>query len=87
MPGGPRDVQSKTISEQTREQLLDLIARGENLNVKDLTAFYRWIEDSYEALKFHPVQRQRFEEYCRSSCDSDFMRIFVGVWMLRLALG
>ncbi len=85
-PSGPVDVPSETICEQVREQLLGLIAHGENLNVKDLDAFYRWMEDSYEALGFHPVQQQRFDEYCRSSCDSNFMRIFIGVWMLRLAL-
>lgn len=84
---GPLCTECVTISAKQRAQILELIARGENLNVRDLEAFYHWIDDSYKALKFHALQQQRFEEYCRSSSDSDFMRIFIGVWILRLALG
>lgn len=64
-----------------------LIAAGENLDPDDLEAFYRWLHDSYEALGFDPLQQHRFEDYCRSSNDSISMRVFVGVWILKLALG
>jgi hypothetical protein len=74
------------ISDQKKEQILRLIAEGEHLDVQDLEAFYRWIDNSYEGLEFHPLYKQRFEEYCRSSRDSPCARIYVGVWMLRLAL-
>jgi hypothetical protein len=75
-----------TISEQDIAQVIRLIDEGERLNPFDLEAFYAWVEAAYEALKFHPVQKQRFDEYCRSSCDSPSMRRFVGLWMLKLAL-
>lgn len=74
------------ISDQEKEQILRLIAEGENLNLHDLEALYRWIDDSHEALGFNPLHKQRFDDYCRSSCDSNSTRIYVGVWMLRLAL-
>ena len=75
-----------TISEQAISQLIRLIDEGEALNPFDLVAFYGWLEASYEALEFHPVQQRRFDEYCRSSHDSPSMRRFLGVWMLKLAL-
>lgn len=75
-----------TISEQAKSQVIRLIDEGERLNPLDLEAFYNWLEASYEALEFHPVQQRRFDEYCRSSYDSPSMRRFVGVWMLKLAL-
>jgi hypothetical protein len=65
---------------------MNLIAEGENLNLLDLEAFYRWVGDASEALEFHPLQKERFDEYCRSSCDSHCARVFVGVWMLRLVV-
>jgi hypothetical protein len=69
------------------KQILKLIADGENLNPLILDAFYRWIHDSYEALGFDPLHQKRFDEYCRSSRDSNYMRIYVGLWILKLALG
>jgi hypothetical protein len=74
------------ISDQKREQISRLITEGENLNLQDLEALYRWIDDSYEALEFSPIHRRRFDDYCRSSFDSNSARTYVGVWMLRLAL-
>jgi hypothetical protein len=35
LPSSPRDVPSETMPEQSGEKLLSLIARGEDLNVKD----------------------------------------------------
>jgi hypothetical protein len=75
------------IPDREIEQILRLIAEGESLNLRDLEAFYRWVDDSYNALGFHPLQQQRFDEYCRSSSDTTPTRIYAGVWMLRLALG
>jgi hypothetical protein len=69
------------------QTLSSLISEGENLNPIDLEAFYRWVHDSYEALGFDPLQQQRFEEYCRSSNDSISMRVYVGLWILKLTLG
>jgi hypothetical protein len=74
------------ISEEKKEQLLRLVAEGEKLDPGDLEALYRWINDAYVALGFHPFHKQRFDEYCRTSSDSNSTRIYVGVWMLRLAL-
>ncbi|MEW6139118.1 MAG: hypothetical protein AB1733_12870 [Thermodesulfobacteriota bacterium] len=74
------------ISDQKRKQISRLIAEGESLDPLDLEVFYRWTHDSYEALGFNPLQQHRFDEYCRSSHDSNFMRVYIGVWMLRLAL-
>lgn len=74
------------ISDQKRKQISRLIAEGERLDPLDIEVFYRWTHDSYEALGFDPVQQHRFDEYCRSSHDSNFMRVYIGVWMLRLAL-
>lgn len=74
------------IFDQKKEQIAKLIAEGENLNLQDFEAIYRWIDESYEALEFHPLHKRRFDEYCRSSSDSRSARIYVGVWMLRMAL-
>ncbi len=73
-------------SEQGRARIAQLIDEAESLDSLDLTAFQRWVQASYEALEIDPWQQQRFDEYCRSSTDSTSMRLFVGVWMLRLAL-
>jgi hypothetical protein len=74
------------ISEQTRMQIIRLIYEGESLDPHDLESFYGWMEASYESLGFHPMQQERFEEYCRSSYDSISMRLYVGVWMLKQSL-
>jgi len=75
-----------SISEQAKTHLIGLIYEGETLDAFDLEGFYRWMEASYEALVFDPLQQERFDEYCRSSYDSNSMRLFVGVWMLKQAL-
>jgi hypothetical protein len=72
---------------QRTKQILRLISEGQNLNPVNLEAFYRWINDSYEALGSDPLQQQRFHEYCRSSCDSNSIRVYLGLWILKLALG
>lgn len=74
------------ISDPERQQIFKLITEGENLNPVELDLFYQWVQTSYEALGFHPGQQRRFDECCRSSCDSVFMRIYLGVWILRLSL-
>jgi hypothetical protein len=65
---------------------MNLIAQGEHLNLLDLAAFYRWVDDAYEALGFDQLQKGRFDEFCRTSCDSRCARVFAGVGILRLAL-
>ena len=75
-----------SISERAKTQIIQLIAEGEGLDPLDLEAFYSWMESSYEALEFDPVQQERFDEYCRSSCGYASMRLYVGVWMLKQAL-
>jgi hypothetical protein len=77
------------ITDQKREQISRLIVEGETLSPLDLDleAFYRWAHVSREALGFHPLQQQRFDQYCSSSCDSYSIRVYVGLWILRLALG
>jgi hypothetical protein len=74
------------ISQQNKTQIIRLIAEGECLNVYDLEEFYGWMEASYEALKLNPRLRNRFDEYCRSSCDSTSLRVCAGVLMLKDAL-
>jgi hypothetical protein len=74
------------ISRANRERIFKLIGEAETLDLLDLIAFYRWANDSYEALKFHPLKQQRFNEYCRLSCDTHSMRVYVGTWLLRLAV-
>ncbi len=74
-----------TISEQAYTKIIQLIQEGESLDALDLEAFYSWVEASYEALMFDPVQQERFAEYCGSSCDSTSMRL-CGVWMLKQSL-
>jgi len=34
------------------------LREGESLDPLDLEAFYRWMESSYEALEFDPVQQE-----------------------------
>ncbi len=75
-----------SISEQTRSQIMRLIYEGESLDPHDLESFCDWMQASYESLGFHPVQQERFDEYCRSSHDSISMRLYVGVWMLKQSL-
>jgi hypothetical protein len=75
-----------TISDQAKSQVIRLIDEGESLNPFDLESFYNWVEASHEVLEFHVVQQRRFDEYCRASYDSPSMRLFVGVWILKLAL-
>jgi hypothetical protein len=75
------------ISRANRERVFKLISDGETLDLLDLEDFYRWVNDSYEVLEFDPLHQQRFDDYCRSSCDSNLMRVFIGVWILKLALG
>jgi hypothetical protein len=77
---------SMKISEQAKKQIQKLIDEGEGLDPFNLEAFYRWTQDSYEALGFHPLQQQRFDKYCRGSCDSKSMRLYVGLWTLKQAL-
>jgi hypothetical protein len=74
------------IPDENTKLILRLIAEGENLDTDDLEAFYQWIHDSYEALEFNPVQKQRFDTYCRSSSDSTSMRVYIGVWILKLSI-
>jgi hypothetical protein len=74
------------ISDTNKAQIMKLISEGEHLNLLDLEAFYRWLDDAYEALEFDPLQKERFAEFCRSSGDSRCARVFAGVWILRLAL-
>ncbi|AFM26186.1 hypothetical protein [Desulfomonile tiedjei] len=74
------------ISNQNTSIVLELVAKGENLDPNDLQAFYQWIDDSYNALEFDQVQKRRFAAYCRSSLDSPSMRIYVGVWILKLSI-
>ncbi len=74
-----------TISEQAYTEIIKLIQEGETLDASDLEAFYSWVEASYEALMFDPVQQERFAEYCGSSCDSTSMRP-CGVWLLKQSL-
>ena len=75
-----------SISELAKTQLVGLICEGETFDPLDLEAFYNWAEASYEALEFDPVQQQRFDEFCRSSCDYASVRLYMGVWMLKQAL-
>jgi hypothetical protein len=74
------------ISDQQKEEILRLIAEGEHLDLQDLVALYRWMDDSQEALEFYPLRKRQFEQYCRGSCDSNSTRVYVGMWILRLAL-
>ncbi|MGO9122375.1 MAG: hypothetical protein ACLQPD_32775 [Desulfomonilaceae bacterium] len=73
-------------SEQARARIVQLIDEAESLDSLNLKAFQRWVQASYEALEFDPWQQQRFDEYCRLSSDTTSMRLFVGMWMLRLSL-
>ncbi|HTY24979.1 MAG TPA: hypothetical protein VMC85_17745 [Desulfomonilaceae bacterium] len=59
-------------------RLINLIDEGENLDPADLEAFYGWIQASYRALEFDPVNQEQFAEYCGWSCDSVLERLYVG---------
>ena len=74
------------ISEQAKMNVTRLIHEGESLNPLDWEEVDRWMQASYESLGFHRVQQERFDEYCRSSDDSTSMRLYVGVWMLKLSI-
>jgi len=73
--------------EQGRAKIVALMHEGESLfDSLDLKTFRRWAQASYEALQFDPWQQQLFDELCRSSSDTTFMRLFVGIWILRQSL-
>ncbi len=74
------------MSGQANAEIIGLIAEGECLDPNDLEGFYRWVQDSYEALESDPLQRKRFDEYCRSSCDSTSVRLYKGGWILKQSL-
>ena len=75
------------LSEQAETQILRLIDEGYSLAHFNVGAFYRWSQDSFEALQCDRVQQQRFDEYCRSSCGvTSALRLNVGVWMLKQVL-
>lgn len=74
------------ISCQQKQRIDRLITRGESLDPLDLEGFYGWIQKAYKELEFRPHVQQRFDRYCRSSCDSNSMRVFVGLWILKLSL-
>jgi hypothetical protein len=74
-----------TISEQAYAEIIQLIQEGETLDASDLEAFYRWIESSYEALEFDPLQQERFDDYCRSGGYAS-MRLYTGVRLLKQLL-
>ncbi len=75
-----------TISEQACMEITQLIQEGESLDAFDLEAFYGWVESSYQALEFDPVQQERFDDYCRSSGGYASVRLYTGVWLLKQAL-
>ena len=77
---------NESVPEVKREHIVKLIARGENLDLRELEIFHQWMADSYQALEFQPQWQDRFDEYCRSSTRSNFPRL-VGVWVLRMVLG
>jgi hypothetical protein len=75
------------ISEQAETQILRLIDEGDSLAHFNAGAFYRWSQDSYEALQFDRVQQQRFDEYCCSSCGLRCStRLNLGMRMLKQVL-
>jgi hypothetical protein len=76
------------ISEQAETQILRLIDEGDSLAAHfHVGAFYRWSQDSYEALQFDRVQQQRFDQYCCSSCGvMSLTRLNLGVRMLKQLL-
>ena len=75
-----------SISEQAKMNITRLIHEGESLNPLDSEEVDRWMQASYDSLGVHRVQQERFDEYCRSSDDSTSMRLYVGVWMLKLSI-
>ncbi|MDQ7785453.1 MAG: hypothetical protein RDU20_21395 [Desulfomonilaceae bacterium] len=87
MPNSPHDAQHAVISSEKREQIVKLIAQGENLDLRESEPFTEWMEDAYEALRFLPFLQQRFHECCRSSRRSNFAKVCLGVLVLRLVIG
>ena len=75
-----------TISEQANAEIIRLITEGECLDPNDLEGFYRWAKASYESLELNPLQREWFDEYCRSCCDSTSVRLYKGLMILEHAL-
>ena len=75
-----------SISEENRYQVIRLIDEAEGLDLVDSDSFDDWMQASYKALEFDPLQQQRFDQYCRSSCESVYIRLFIGVWMLLQSL-
>jgi hypothetical protein len=73
-------------SDQEKETIKNLIADGRKLNPMDLACFYRWMDTAHAALRFDPHQQQRFEKYCRSSSDSNSVRLYIGIWILKLTV-
>lgn len=72
--------------EEKKQELHKLIREGETLDIGDLQQFYRWVHNSYDALRFHPTRQLGFDQCCRSSIDSFSMRVYIGLWMLKLTL-
>lgn len=88
MPGRSHEEKPVTVSGRRTEQILRMIAQGENLTYsEDLFMFYQWVHESYEALRFDPTRQQLFDDYCRSSDEPSYaIRASLGLWVLRLAL-
>ena len=74
------------ISDRKKERIYSLIAEGEKLNPLNLFFFYRWVHAAYEELEFYPSVQERFDLYCRSSCDTNFMRVYLGLWLLKFSV-
>lgn len=73
-------------SRATLTKMADLIEVAGILNPFDLESFYHWTQDAYEALRHSPLEQRRFDECCRSSYDSTTMRLYLGVWLLKLSM-
>ena len=74
------------VSCQQRQRIDRLIAKGERLDPLDLEDLNGWLQTAYKELECRPHVQQRFDRYCRSSCDATSMRVFVGIWILKLSL-
>ena len=73
------------IPAQTRTQTLGLIDEGSSVDPSDLEVLHRWMQATYETLHFNSVQQRRFDEYCRSCCDSTSVRLYKGLMILEHA--
>lgn len=73
-------------SEQTETELLELIKQGQTLDCCDSDGINRWVRASLEALRSYPVHQAKFDEYCCSAWGPTFMRVCLGVWMLKQPL-